>query len=274
MPPVQSARKTILSNRLKRYVDVNTDFGQTPEVAFFSDPDNSLLPYVSTVYIPCGVHDGNPADIMRLIDIARLHNCAIGAHIGLPDPKNLGNMPMPNLTADSLKAWLLVQLGAFRAMAESLGVPVEQVRPHGALYQAFYDNPELARLVAQTVFDFDHWITLVAPAGTLLEQFEQEIGIRIGPEMHLGKRYGADGNPVKEAFREDMPQQAILNQARQLITDSSIVTADGKTVKVRFSTLHLSPRVDSALFVADRLNLFLGQPVSLNLAAAGASGWL
>jgi 5-oxoprolinase (ATP-hydrolysing) subunit A len=269
-----AARKTILSNRLKRYVDLNTDFGQGPEAGFFVDPDSSLLPFVSTVYIPCGVHDGNPADIMRLIELAKQYNCAVGAHIGLPDPANLGNAAMPTLAPESLKAWLLVQMGGMRAMAEAVGVPIEQVRPHGALYSAFYNQPELARMVAETVFKFDNWMTLVAPAGPLIEQFEAEIGVRIGPEMHLGKWYLANGQPDLANFREDMPQQAVLNQARQLITDSSIVSSDGKAQKVRFSTLHLSPRLGNALFIAERLNLFLGQPVSHTLAAAGASGWL
>jgi 5-oxoprolinase (ATP-hydrolysing) subunit A len=272
--PVQPIRKTILSNRLKRYVDLNTDFGQSLEAAYFADLEQSLLPYVSTVYIPCGVHEGDPADIVKLMDVAKTYHCALGAHVGLPDPANLGNSPMPDLTPDSLKAWLLVQLGSMRALAQSIGMPIEQVRPHGALYAAFFDAPDVARIVAETVYRFDPWMTLVGPAGNLIEQFEKEIGVRIGPEMHLGKRYELDGRPVKDSFREDMPQQAVLNQARQLITDSSYVTVDGKTQKIRFSTLHLSPRLGNALFVAERLNLFLGQPVSLSLAAAGASGWL
>jgi 5-oxoprolinase (ATP-hydrolysing) subunit A len=274
MPPVQANRKTILSNRLKRYVDLNTDFGQAVEAGYFADPDNSLLPFVSTVYIPCGVHESDPADIRRMILLAKQYNCAIGAHLGLPDPKHLGNQPMPDLSPESLKAWLLVQLGAFRALAESVGAPVEQVRPHGALYSAFFNDPDTARLLAKTVYKFDNWLTLVGPAGAAIEKLEAEIGVRIGPEMHLGKRYNQHGEPVKEEFRVDMPQQAVLNQARQLITDSSMVSVEGVTLKMRFSTLHLSPRLENALFVAERLNLFLGQPVSLSLAAAGASGWL
>lgn len=272
--PVQPIRKTILSNRLKRYVDLNTDFGQSQEAGYFADLDQSLLPFVSTVYIPCGVHEGDPADIIKLMEVAKTYHCAIGAHVGLPNPKDLGNTAMPDLTPESLKAWILMQLGGMRAMAQSVGVSIDQVRPHGALYAAFFDAPDVARLLAETVYQFDPWLTLVAPAGSLIEQFEKEIGVRIGPEMHLGKRYELDGRPIKETFRDDMPQQAILNQARQLITDSSYMTADGKTQKIRFSTLHLSPRVGNALFVAERLNLFLGQPVALSLAAAGASGWL
>jgi UPF0271 protein len=274
MASIQTAKKTILSHRLKRYVDLNTDFGQQLDSAYFADPDASLLPFVSTVYIPCGVHEGDPADIMRLMLIAKQYNCAIGPHVGLPDPQHLGNVPMQNLSTESLKAWLLLQIGGFKAMAQSLGLPVDQVRPHGALYGAFFNDEPTARVLAEVVYTLDPWLTLVAPAGPILTRFEQEIGLRIGPEMHLGKRYLANGQPDLVTFRESMPQQAVLNQARQLITDNTLIATDGSQLKVRFSTLHLSPRQESALFIAERLNLFLGQPVSLTLASAGAAGWL
>jgi UPF0271 protein len=267
------ARKVILSPKLKRYVDVNTDFGQSQDKPYFQDEDNSLLAYVSSVNIPCGVHDGDPLEIMDCIAKAKLFNCAVGAHIAYPDPVNMGYKEM-KISHEELSAWIHVQIGAFRALCHAQGSDIEHVRPHGALYGKFFTDRETARVVAETIYKINPWLILVGPAGPILDELKETVGIRIAPEVYLGKRYGADGALLGHRFHENLSPQGVLDQAKQLITDSSITTQDGKTVKINFSTLHISPRLEVGVDIAEKLNGVLGQPVSLAVAAVGASGWV
>lgn len=268
-----TARKVILTQKLKRYIDLNTDYGQSEEKKYFEDPENSLLTYVSSVNIPCCVHDGDPLEMMKHIAKAKEFNCAIGAHIAYPDPVNLGYKEM-NMSAEELASWIYVQVGAFRALAQANGLDIEHIRPHGALYGKFINDPETARAVAETLYKINPWYILVGPFGPVLEEVRQKVGIRVAPEVYLGKRYNSEGKLIAHRFHENLTPQGVLDQAKQLITDSALTTQDGKTLKVTFSTMHISPRLEVGVDIAEKLNTVLGQAVSLAVAAVGTSGWV
>jgi UPF0271 protein len=197
----------------------------------------------------------------------------VGAHIAYPDPASHGSQVM-SLSPDELKAWLLVQLGTFHALTLSCGVEMQHVRPHGALYGKFFSDYETARLVAEVVYKFNPWAFLVGPAGPILTRIQQEVGIRIAPEVHLGRRYTQEGILSATHFSEQLPSQAIMDQARQLFYHSQLLAQDGRLLKLDFKTMHLSPKLQNPVELAKRLVHMMGQPVSLPLAAIGASGWV
>ena len=67
--------------KLNRFLDLNTDFGQTADRAFFTGKERTLLHYVSSVNIPCCVHDSDPAQVLKDIQTAKLNSCSIRVHI-------------------------------------------------------------------------------------------------------------------------------------------------------------------------------------------------
>jgi 5-oxoprolinase (ATP-hydrolysing) subunit A len=270
---VDLAKKILISNKVKRFVDLNTDLGQSRDQAFFEKSNYDLLNYVTSVNIPCAVHDGDPKEILEAIRQAKRYNCTIGAHIGFPDPARYGYEPM-ELSEEDLTAWIYVQIGAFQALLRTEGLDIEHIRPHGALYTAFLNNTQVALTVAKALHKMNAWTMLVGPAGPVLEQVEKEVGLRIAPELYLGKRYGADGKLSTNRMQEFMPPQGVMDQARQLINQSSLTTEDGKAIPVKYRTLHISPLLPQCIEVADRVGQMLIQPVSLSLADIGASGWL
>lgn len=270
---VDLAKKILVNHKVKRFVDLNTDLGQTRDQAYFAKTNYELLNFVTSVNIPCAVHDGDPKDILEAIRQAKRFNCTIGAHIGFPDPARVGYEPM-ELSEEDLTAWIYVQIGAFQALVRSEGLDIEHIRPHGALYSAFINNPQVALTVAKALHKINSWFVLVGPAGPILEQIEKETGLRTAPEMYLGKRYTAEGKLSTHRMQEFMPPQGVMDQARQLISQTSVTTEDGKSVPVRYRTLHISPLLPQCTEVADRVGQMLVQPISLSLADIGASGWL
>jgi UPF0271 protein len=270
---VDLAKKILINNKVKRFVDLNTDLGQTRDQAFFAKTNYELLNVITSVNIPCAVHDGDPRELLEAIRQAKRYNCTIGAHIGFPDPARHGYEPM-DLSEEDLTAWIYVQMGAFQALLRTEGQDIEHIRPHGALYMAFVNNPTVALTVARALHKMNSWFVLVGPAGPVLEQVEQETGLRTAPEVYLGKRYTAEGKLSTHRMQEFMPPQGVMDQARQLIHQSSLTTEDGKSVPVKFRTLHISPQLPQCVEVADRVGQMLVQPVSLPLTDIGASGWL
>lgn len=274
MPRIpDTVRKVVLSQKLNRYLDLNTDFGQTADRAFFMGKERTLLHYVSSVNIPCCVHDGDPAQVLKDIDTAKKNTCAVGAHIAYPDPKHYGYQPMA-LSMEELEAWILLQLGAFSALCRANAIDIEHVRPHGALYTQFIQNEEVAMTVARAVHRFDPWTILIVPISPFTEKVQAEVNLQLAEEVYLGKRVSSDGVLLLDRINENLHPQGVIEQVKQLMTDSSLTSVDGKVVKVKCKTMHLSPKIQGNMMIAERINAMLGQPVSLSLAVAGSSGWL
>ena len=270
---IDLAKKVLLSHKVKRFIDLNTDLGQSRDLAFFKKTNYELLNHVTSVSIPCAVHDGEPLDLLEAIRQAKRFNCAVGAHIGYPDPARNGYEAM-SISEEALTAWIFLQMGAFQGLLRSEGLDIEHVRPHGALYTAFLNNPEVALTVAKALHKINPWMVLMGPAGPILDQIEKEVGLRTAPEIYLGKRYDSEGKLSMNRLHEFLSPQAVMDQARQLIQQSSLTAEDGKSVPVKLKTIHISPVLPQNVDVAERLGQMLVQPVSLPLADIGASGWL
>lgn len=266
-------RRVAPPSKPKRLFDLNTDFGQTADRAFFEGKERSLLHFASSVNIPCCVHDSDPAQVLKDIQVAKQNNCAIGAHFAYPDPKHYGYEAIP-IDMDELYAWVLLQLGAFSALCKAQGFDFDHVRPHGALYSQCLQNREIAFTVGRAVKQFDPWTILVLPHGAMAKQVETEVGLQVAEEVYLGKRVSSEGVLIPERFNENLPPQGVIEQARQLIMQGTLTSDDGQTVKVTAKTMHLSPKLQGNMMVAERVNAMLGEVTSLAIAAAGNSGWL
>src|SRR5450755_1747702 len=109
-------------------IDLNCDMGELE-----GDIDATLMPYITSANIACGVHAGDSGTMARTIALAKAHGVAVGAHPGYDDRANFGRCEM-QLDPDALTNLLLYQLGAMRALCEAQGVTLTHVKPHGALY--------------------------------------------------------------------------------------------------------------------------------------------
>lgn len=267
------ARKSIFPDRLKQYVDLNTDLGQSRDVKFFESTEYELLNQVSSVNIPCGVHDSDPVKILQAIAKAQHYNCAIGAHVGYPDPINYGYQAL-QLSDEELAAWLHMQIGGFLALAKTKTATVHHVRPHGPLYTAFVNNPAVARVVAEAIYKIDPWMMLIAPAGTILDEIASQLNMRVIPEVYLGKKYTPKGELSVTEIKDNLSPQGTFEQARQLIFQGALTVPNGQALKVKFKTLHISPSLPEPIQLAERLANMLGQPVAAPLVDVGATGWL
>lgn len=270
---VDTSRKVILTDKLKHYVDLNTDFGQSQDNDFFNNDGELLLQYTSSVNIPAGVHDCQPYKIKQLIETAKSYHCAVGAHIAFPDPVHYGYQDL-ELSDDELVAWIQVQIGAFQSLIKAQNLESEHVRPHGALYSLFFNDYERAKLVAETLFKMEQWSLLIAPAGEIATRISKEVGIQIAQEIHVGRRYNSQGQPIQANFHEQMSMTAIKEQVKHLVQENLLTSSDGKKQEVNFKTLHISPKLDGCIDIAQWIYEFLGQPVSVPVSAGMAAGWL
>lgn len=268
-------QKTTIAPSVQRYMDLNTDLGQSRDRAFFQSEDGgNFLQRMSSVNIPCGLHDGHPLDLLAAIEQAKKSHCAIGAHVGFPDPAHYG-YEAPDLQDDELRAWLLMQLGAFRALLNTHQMDIEHVRPHGALYLKLLDHEPTARVLANTLYTVNPWTILLGPLSPMLKSVCEEVGLRYAPEISLGRLYHVDGRLHTGRLQEFLSPAATVEQARQLIRQNELMSWTGKPVEASgVKSLHLSPAMPEAPWVAEQVGQLLGQAIPLSIALVGKTGWV
>lgn len=270
-PPVPKASPA--PKEVKRHIDLNTNFGLTLERSLFEGRNISLLDQVSSVNIPCCVHDGHPVQVYQDIQVAKSHHCSIGGLIGYPDPKNFGNQTL-SLEPAELNAWIQVQLGTFRALCQANRIEMGHIRPYGALYKDFVENPQLAVQVAKAIKEVDPWLILVVPLGPAPAAIEAEVGLPVAKELYLGKRLTPEGALDLEVTHDNMHPQSAFDQAKQLVMEGTVTTIDGQTIPADCKTLHIHPSLRGHLIIAERIRSMIVEPVAISLTAASHAGWL
>jgi 5-oxoprolinase (ATP-hydrolysing) subunit A len=137
----------------EKIIDINLDAGEASE-SYGILREAELFALVSSVNIACGFHAGDPATMKRSVELAAKHRLNIGAHIGFPDRVGFGRRLM-QLSFNELYSDTLYQIGALNAFVNALGLPLDHVKPHGALYNHLAYDEQTARAVATAVRDID-----------------------------------------------------------------------------------------------------------------------
>jgi 5-oxoprolinase (ATP-hydrolysing) subunit A len=172
---------------LARAIDLNADLGER-----FPN-DRVLLGLVTSASICCGAHAGSPEVIRRTLLDARDHGVVVGAHPGYDDREGFGRRER-KLSTKQVEDLVNDQVAGLIAIAEELGMHVDYVKPHGALYNQAQGQPEIAEGVIMALRNF--LLPLLGQPGTLLELKAREYGLRYIAEGFPDRRYRVDGSLV------------------------------------------------------------------------------
>jgi len=111
---------------------LNCDMGESFGLWSLGD-DEALMPLISMANVACGFHAGDPVVMRQTVALAKLHGVRVGAHPGYPDLEGFGRRAM-DMDADELTAAILYQAGALKAFLDEQDMPLNHLKPHGALY--------------------------------------------------------------------------------------------------------------------------------------------
>ncbi|MEW5820683.1 MAG: 5-oxoprolinase subunit PxpA, partial [Cyanobacteriota bacterium] len=248
------------------YVDLNCDLGEGFGI-YQNNKEKELIPFVSSVNIPCGAHAGDPIKIMEAIKLAKANTLSIGAHIGYPDIASFGYREM-NLSFEELKAMIIYQIGALKAIAASYNMQIDYVRPHGALYRQMTKDAALAISVAKSLEEIDTWLILVGAAGDALNNVQEETKIRVAPEIIINKYYDDDGSILFDEPVEDI--EKVLMIATKLVKEGKMISKNGNILDIDFKTIHLCSDSDRSIQIAKEIRgMFPERPVPIAITLVG-----
>lgn len=249
---------------ISRQIDLNLDIGQG--VAGFLI-EKEIMPFATSVNISTGAHAGEPALISRSIHEAKeigLGELAIGALISYPDLVGYGERKI-QLSNEELRASIVAQLGALAALAKTHGLELQQVRPHGYLYQQTASNYSIAETVAKALQDFSQWLILIGPVSPVLQEVGSWTNVRIAFEARIDLRYKADGSVIPFDFDKDanLSIDTIAQRARDLVYKSVAKLEDGNDIELSFETIHLPSRIRNSVEIAKLVRGMVLKPLSL-----------
>ena len=202
---------------LPRAIDLNADLGEG-----FPN-DRVLLGLVTSASICCGAHSGSPEVIRQTLLDARDHGVVVGAHPGFDDRDGFGRRERPVSTKQVIDL-LNDQVGRLTGIAQELGVQVEYVKPHGALYNQAQWQPEIAEGVVVALCRFP--FPLLGQPGTFLELKAREHGVRYIAEGFPDRRYRVDGSLVPRSEPNAILQEPgeMESQLVRLVQEGRVAT--------------------------------------------------
>ena len=233
-------------------IDLNSDMGESYG-AYTIGADDEVLRWVTSANVACGWHGGDPSVMRRTIQRAKELGVRVGAHPSYPDLLGFGRRMM-QITRQEARDYILYQIGALRAFAQALGVRLQHVKPHGAIYNAAVKDRELSLGIAEGAADAGGELILVGLPGSELVKAGQEVGLRVAREAFGDRAYNEDGTLVSRKSAGSLITDPDAVAERVLgFTRGTVKAITGKEIRIEADTICLHGDTPGAGAIARRV---------------------
>jgi UPF0271 protein len=225
--------------------DINCDMGEGFGNWRMGD-DSAVIPLISTANLACGFHAGDPLTMMNTVAMAKEADVAVGAHPGLPDLLGFGRR-LISVSPRDLISYIVYQVGALKEFLSAVGLPLNHVKPHGALFHLLRDA-----ILAEAAIDA---IIAVAPGAAVYwaGPLDRELfagraaarGIRVCTEAYPDLEYSDDGSLIVEREKRAVSPELVYDRVAEIISNKTLTTRTGRK---------LSMNVDSVCVHSDSPN--------------------
>ncbi len=252
---------------MKYSVDINCDMGESFGV-YKLGRDEEVIKYISSANIACGFHASDPCVMERTAALCKSHGVMAGAHPGYPDMLGFGRRNMEMSLSDLVNS-VIYQVGALQGFLSLLGIPLQHVKMHGALYNSLVDDEVRIMKLAtalQKAFDKPIFLTLATPKSAALKRSCRRKGIRMALEAFPDRNYTDDGELLSRSFKNAVLKDpgTIASRAARMVKEKGIESVTGKWIDMEVDTLCIhgdnpesieAARVIRDLFASERIAL-------------------
>lgn len=251
MDPNTPTSNSLISNAVLPIL--NADFGES-YCHWKMGNDENLIEYVDWVNIACGAHAGDPQTMLQSIKLAKTHQKKVGAHPGYADLPGFGRKSIP-YSYQELYALLITQISALHGCCIALDVPLNHVKPHGALYNDAYTQNIVCEAIIDSILDLKLDVFLIAQHGSILSKLAKNRGLKVVEEAFADRRYEASGkllNRSHPAALISSPQIA-LEQVKSMHFNQQVKSLDGTILYIQASTICIHGDAPHALSLAQTI---------------------
>lgn len=217
---------------MKFQIDINCDLGESYG-AFKVGNDEKIMLHITSANVACGFHAGDPMTMMQTISLAKRHHVAVGAHPGYPDLLGFGRREM-QLTTEEVKNYTFYQVSALQGFTKIVGIGLQHVKPHGALYNMAAKDVNVSKAIAEAVKALDPKLIVFAPPKSMLAKVAVEAGLNVAHEVFADRAYNSDGSLVSRKKSNAIIQEPrqVVERAAKMIKEGTVLAVDGRTVNL------------------------------------------
>jgi UPF0271 protein len=192
--------------------------------------DEAIMPLITVANVACGFHASDFNHMRNTVRLAKRHGVKVGAHPSLPDLQGFGRREM-KIGRDELANCIIYQIGALKGFLEAEAMPLNHIKPHGALYGMAARMEEIAHAVCDAADIFK--VPLMGMVNTCHERVYAARGHGFIAEFYTDLDYADDGALIitREHEAKD-PKEAAARSVRA-IKEGKVASIGGKDVVVR-----------------------------------------
>ena len=235
-------------------ININCDMGESFGLYKMGN-DEALMPFITEANVACGFHGSDPNHMRKTVELARDHKVRVGAHFSLPDLPGFGRREM-KMERQEMANIITYQVGALKAFLDQAGMPLNHLKPHGALYGMAARLEHIAHAVADVA---EHYKTPVfGLSGTLHEEIYKARGLDFCPEFYADLDYnGAGGLIITREHHAVDPEMAAARCVRA-VREGKTQSTDNVDIDVKAASVCVHSDTPNAEAVARAVAAALG----------------
>ena len=202
--------------------------------------DAQVMPYIDQANIACGFHAGDPLVMQKTLELAKQHGVSVGAHPGYPDLVGFGRRSIHCSSAEII-ALVKYQIAAIDGVAKSLGIELEYVKPHGALYNDMMAKDDVREAIFVAISSYHKPLKLMIQATANFNDHKAQaktFNVEVLSEAFADRCYDDDGKLLARTREGAVhTKEKMLAQVKQLKEQGCVTTLSGKTLVLAADSL-------------------------------------
>lgn len=225
---------------------INCDMGESFGLYRMGD-DEGMMPLITVANVACGFHGSDYNHMRKTVRLAKSHGVKVGAHPSLPDLQGFGRREM-KMEREELANCLIYQIGALKGFLEAEGMPLNHIKPHGALYGMAARQEHIAHAVCDAADIFK--VPLFGMINCLHEEVYTARGHRFVAEYYADLDYDGNGGLIITREHEAVEPEEAARRSLRAVTEGKAPSIDGSDVQVRADAICVHSDTPDAVAVA------------------------
>lgn len=226
-------------------IDINCDMGEAYSIYKCGD-DEAIMPFITSANVACGFHGSDPTVMHKTVRLAKQHGVKVGAHPSFPDRDGFGRRYM-KMDRDELLDTIIYQVAALKGFLDIEGMPLNHVKPHGALYGAAWTDEDVAVACAEAAKAFG--VPMYGTTGTLHESIWPKY-TEVKWEIFADLDYDDEGRCIITRHHVSVAPEQAVEQVMRVVKEGTVRSINGKDVPTKVDTICVHSDTPDSVTVA------------------------
>ncbi len=223
--------------------------------------DREIMKFIDMANLACGFHAGDPLTITNSVKFAKKNGVVIGAHPGYQDLVGFGRRSI-SYGKDELKAIIIYQIGALRAICKSESYDISYIKPHGALYNDMMSDMQIYKTILEAISSYDKNLNLMILSTLKNKQYAniaKKYKIDLIYEAFADRTYCDNGFLIsrKEKNAVICNIDEVLNRIKTLVENSFLYSINGKKLNLKVDSLCIHGDNQEAINLSKKIRSYL-----------------